>query len=117
MYVAIELKTKVDGTLEVSTFKKETREEAEKAYHSILSGAATSIHPIHSAVILNPEGASLRHECYKHEPPKPEPQPEPEPEPEPDPEPEDQGEKEGEPEQESETVEEDSTEEQNGGEG
>jgi hypothetical protein len=67
MYVAIEQKLKEDGTYEVSTFKKETRDEAEKAFHSILAGAATSTHPVHSAVILNPEGVSIKHECYKHE--------------------------------------------------
>ena len=67
MYVAIEQKLKQDGSLEVSTFKKETREEAEKAFHSILSSAATSEHPVHSACILNPEGKMLKTECYKHE--------------------------------------------------
>lgn len=74
MYVAVELKQKVDGTLEVSTFKKETREDVEAAYHSILTVAAKSSHPVHSAVILNPEGVSLRHECYKHPVPVPEPE-------------------------------------------
>ena len=69
MYVAIELKTKADGSMEVSTFKKEIRDDAEKAYHSILSGAATSVHPIHAAVILNECGASIRSEYYKHEVP------------------------------------------------
>jgi len=67
MYVAIELKEKADGSLEVSTYKKDTRDEAEKAFHSILSGAAVSAHPIHSAVILNPEGKLLKTECYKHD--------------------------------------------------
>ena len=73
MYVAIELKVKADNSFEVSTFKKETREEVESAYHSILTTAAKSSHPIHSAVILNPEGQRLRGECYKHEVPAEEP--------------------------------------------
>ena len=77
MYVAIESVTKQDGTYTVSTFKKETRDEAEKAYHSILSVAATSPHKIHAATILNPEGKLIKSECYKHEPePEPEPAPE-----------------------------------------
>lgn len=67
-YVAIEQKEKSDGTYEVSTFKKDTRDEAEKAYHSILASAAVSEHPVHSATILNPEGKLLKSECYKHEP-------------------------------------------------
>ena len=69
MYVAIEQKLKQDGTYEVSTFKKETRDEAEKAYHSILSSAAVSVHPVHSAAIMNPEGKLLKSECYKHDAP------------------------------------------------
>ena len=67
-YLAVEQKEKQDGTYEVSTFKKETRDEAEKAFHSILAVAATSDHLVHSASILNPEGKLLKSECYKHEP-------------------------------------------------
>jgi len=79
MYVAIELVTKQDGTFTVSTYKKETRDEAEKAFHSILVVAATSTNLVHSASILNPEGKLLKNECYKHEP-KPETKPVEEPE-------------------------------------
>ena len=78
MYIAVEIKGKADGAVEVSTYKKETREEAEKAYHSILAVAAVSTHPVHSALILNVEGSTLKKDCYKHEQPKPEPGPEPE---------------------------------------
>ena len=67
MYVAVELITKQDDTFSVNTFKKETRDEAESAYHSILSSAAKSAHKIHAAVILNPEGQRIKGECYKHE--------------------------------------------------
>ena len=67
MYIAVEIKEKTDGSVEVSTYKKETREEAEKAFHSILAVAAVSTHPVHSALILNTEGATLKKECYKHE--------------------------------------------------
>lgn len=66
-YVAIEMVEKADGSFTVSTYKKDSKEEAEKAYHSILSVAAVSTHPVHSAVILNPEGQKLKSECYKHE--------------------------------------------------
>lgn len=67
MYVAIESITKKDGTYTVSTFKKENRNDAEAAYHSILTSAAKSEHPIHAATLLNEEGYALRNECYKHE--------------------------------------------------
>lgn len=76
-YVAIELVTKQDNTFTVSTYKKETRDEAEKAFHSILSGAATSTNKIHAAAILNPEGSLLKSECYKHDPPATKPEEEP----------------------------------------
>ena len=69
MYIAIEIKQKVDGSVEVSNYKKETRDEAEKSYHSILATAAVSTHPIHTALILNPEGTTLKKETYKHETP------------------------------------------------
>ena len=75
MYVAIESVIKQDGTYQVSTYKKDTRDEVEKAYHSILAVAATSNNLIHAATILNPEGKLIKSECYKHDP---EPQPEPE---------------------------------------
>ena len=75
MYVAIESVIKQDGTYQVSTYKKDTRDEVEKAYHSILAVAATSNNLIHAATILNPEGKLIKAECYKHDP---EPQPEPE---------------------------------------
>ena len=83
MYVAIELVTRQDGTFSVSTYKKETKDEVEAAYHSILAVAAKSKNLIHAATILNAEGQKLKSECYKH---APEPQPEPEPEPDPEPE-------------------------------
>ena len=87
MYVAIEQKVLHDGTYQVSTYKKETKEEAEKAYHSILSVAATSDTLVHSAIVLNEYGQAIKPaDYYKHDP-KPVP-PEPEPEPEPTPEPE-----------------------------
>lgn len=72
MYVAIELKTKADGSFEVSTYKKDNRDDAEKAYHSILAVAATSEHPVHAAVILNEFGTTIRSEYYKHEVQEPE---------------------------------------------
>lgn len=70
MYAALEIKLKADGTMTVDKYVKESRDEAEKAFHSILAVAAVSTHPVHSAVIINPEGATLKRECYKHEQPE-----------------------------------------------
>ena len=67
-YVAIELKVKQDGTFEVATFKKDNKDEAEKAFHSILATAATSEYPSHAAIVLNEYGQVAKQpECYKHE--------------------------------------------------
>lgn len=74
-YVAIESVTKQDGTYSVTTFKKDTRDEAESAYHSILTSAAKSTNAIHAATLLNPEGQQMKAECYKHDPPAPKPEP------------------------------------------
>ena len=75
-YVAVELITKQDGTFMVNTFKKTSKDDAESAYHSILTSAAKSPHAIHAATILNPEGQKIKSECYKHAAPAPEPDPE-----------------------------------------
>lgn len=75
MYAALEIKELADGTMQVDKFVKETRDEAERAFHSILTGAATSVHPIHGAMIINPEGVTLKRETYKHDQPEPEPEP------------------------------------------
>ena len=67
MYVTVECITKQDDSFMVNTFKKETRDEAESSYHSILASAAKSTHKIHAATLLNAEGYVLKNECYKHE--------------------------------------------------
>ena len=71
MYVAIESVTKQDGTYTVSTYKKDNKDDAESAYHSILTVAAKSKNAIHAATLLNAEGKLLKTECYKHDAPAP----------------------------------------------
>ena len=66
-YVTVESIVKQDGTYTVNTFKKDTRDEAESSYHSILASAAKSTHKTHAATMLNEEGYALKNECYKHE--------------------------------------------------
>jgi hypothetical protein len=74
-YCVIEMKTKLDETLSVNTFKKDTLDEANRAYHSILASASVSDALFHSATILDWRGKEIKSEYYKHEE---EPQPEPE---------------------------------------
>ena len=71
-----------------------TRNEAESKYYAVLSAAAVSDLPSHSATLIDSEGTFVMSRCYHHEQPAPEPvetTPEPvteEPEPEPESEPE-----------------------------
>ena len=71
-YVAVELKTLQDGTFTVSTYKKDNIKDANKAYHSILAGAATSDALYHAAVILDWKGNRIKGEFYANEPVEPE---------------------------------------------
>ena len=40
---------------------------AEQKYHQVLSAAAVSTGPTHSAIMLNSEGMYIKSEAYKHE--------------------------------------------------
>ena len=66
MFVAVEKKTKADGSMEVSTFKKETKELGLQSFHSIMSSAAVSTHPVHTGLLLDEYGNTIRKETYKH---------------------------------------------------
>lgn len=57
------------------------RLKGESKYHDVLSAAAVSNLPTHSAIMFSTEGFPLLHQCYKHQV-QPEPTPEVEPEPE-----------------------------------
>ena len=81
-YLVIEIQKFDGGTMSTISFSYDDINEAEAKYHSILSTAAISSVPIHSAVLLNETGYHIKHESFNHMPP-------PEPEPEPDPDPED----------------------------
>ena len=56
------------------------RLKAEAKYHQVLSAAAVSNLPSHSATIIAQDGFPVMHQCYKHDP-EPEPAPTPEPDP------------------------------------
>ena len=68
MYVAVEIKKKTDGSMEVSTFKKETEDLGKQAFHSIMASAAVSTNPVHTGILLDEYGNTLRKETYKHGP-------------------------------------------------
>lgn len=68
MYIVVELQTQPDGTCANLVFSFEREDEARSKFHQILSYAAVSNLPMHSAVILTNEGVAIAHECYTHEP-------------------------------------------------
>lgn len=62
-YTVIEIQNGVVGT---NVWTYDALEDAESKYHSILSVAAVSTVAVHSAVILNDSGFSIRNQCYTH---------------------------------------------------
>ncbi len=67
MYIVLELQTSNDGTIGNIITKHDTLQEAESKYYAILSAAALSDVPVHSAVILDNTGMSYGQRAYRHE--------------------------------------------------
>ena len=69
MYIVLEIQTNANGTVAtLPPIIKATREEAESSYHSILSFAAVSALPMHSAILMTNEGREIMHQAYTHLP-------------------------------------------------
>lgn len=66
-YLVIEMQKQSDGTIAQITTSYTDRNTAEQKYHEILSFAAVSSIPIHTAVILSEEGSLIKKESYRHE--------------------------------------------------
>ena len=66
-YIVIELQTMQDGSVANIVTTKDTRNEAESTFHSILAAAAISNLPCHSATMLTSDGFLLATEKYEHE--------------------------------------------------
>lgn len=64
-YLVIELQTTESSVANIVT-THDTINQAESKFHQILTSAAVSSVPVHSAVILTDEGHLMKHECYKH---------------------------------------------------
>lgn len=67
MYIVIELQKLNDTTVANLVYQKQTLNEAESTYHSILSYAAVSSVPVHSAVILTDAGQLVMSKAFRHE--------------------------------------------------
>lgn len=65
-FIVVEAQTN-DGTTALLTSVHATQNEAESKYHLVLSAAAVSNLPRHSAALLDETGYCLKSQCYEHE--------------------------------------------------
>lgn len=65
MYIVLEIQT--TSTVETLVNAYEDRNQAESKYHQILSAAALSSVPKHSAVLMDDAGYTLKRDSYEHE--------------------------------------------------
>lgn len=65
MYIVLEIQT--SNTVATLVNSYEDRNQAESKYHQILTAAALSSVPKHSAVLMNDEGQTIKDETYIHE--------------------------------------------------
>lgn len=66
MFIVMELQTNADGQLGNIITTHTDQAEAESKYYQILSYAAVSDVPIHTAMIITSEGLTLKSDCYQH---------------------------------------------------
>lgn len=66
-YLVIEIQVNTDGTVGNLVYSYDARADAESKYHAVLSAAAVSTLPKHTAVIMDEDGAVLGSQCYRHE--------------------------------------------------
>lgn len=65
-YIVIELQKLVDGTVANLVYSYNTKKEAESKYYAILSAAAVSNVPIHSAIILQEDAIPVTFKSFEH---------------------------------------------------
>lgn len=65
-FIVLEIQTNVDWTIGTLIDSFDTRNEAESKYHLVLSSAAVSQIPMHSASMLTSDGKLLACQSYTH---------------------------------------------------
>lgn len=65
VYIVIEIQAD-DSTAATVVNSYTDRNLAEQKYHQILSAAAVSAVPVHSAVMLTSDGTRIKGETYRH---------------------------------------------------
>lgn len=68
MYIIQEIQTTGNQTALCPAITKTDRDEADSAYHSILAAAAISAVTVHTVVMLDEHGNTVRREFYEHLP-------------------------------------------------
>lgn len=63
-YLILELQTNTDGTVGTIITQKDTLNEAQSTYYSILASAALSALPVHAAVLMTNEGITLEFKAF-----------------------------------------------------
>ena len=67
MFIILELQINSDGSVGSLVNKRDTRDEADSVYHSILAAASVSNIPVHSAVLLTADGRFVASETHRHD--------------------------------------------------
>lgn len=65
-YIVIEMQTNADGTVGNIVTAHDTRNEAESKYHAVLSAAAVSSLPCHTAILVASDGEDWQAQHYEH---------------------------------------------------
>lgn len=73
-YIVMEIQSWATGATSTPTWAYDDRNKAEAKYHSVLAAAALSELPVHAAVLLRSDGATLASNFYEHAQPEPEPE-------------------------------------------
>ena len=73
-YLVTEIQKFDTGAMSTPAYAYDDINAAQSKYHAILSGAAVSKLPVHSAVLMNETGYCIAHECFTYVEPEPEPE-------------------------------------------
>ena len=67
MFIVVEAQVNADKTVGVIPTAYENENQAKSKYHTVLSAAAISSVPIHTAFLLTDDGYAISSECFRHE--------------------------------------------------
>ena len=65
MFIVLELQATLTNVAHIFTIYAD-QAQAESSYHLVLSAAAVSTVPMHSALLMTADGQILRSETYRH---------------------------------------------------